>query len=506
MYTKRASSVFFRSRRFFTTTSPLVSVQLTSPGSSESTTRIIPVGKNETNFPNISNPDNSPFLENHFPTSEGSTALLFNPNSSPEKELLIRCGDKAETSSLRSMIFNSLRALQARKISNAFLNLSDLEIDYSNQALVDHVARTAILTGYEFNRYKKPDPQKQLFQRLDLCVEKPDEYQATLNLATASASGALVARDLSNEQADVATPEYLEKVATSIAKDSDAFELQVVKGDEVELLGLNMLHAVGQGATVGPRLILLDYNPTKSQDAPIVFLGKGITFDSGGLNLKPTGFMETMHMDMSGAAAVLGAASVVKQLDVQKRILFVVAAAENAINEKAYKPGCILKSFSGKTVEVGNTDAEGRLVLADALSFVQDRYKPKQIIDLATLTGACVVALGEYGAGLFGNSERLSSHIRTAGSAVEERCWPMPIFPEHLAELKSSFADVKSIGEGRYGGASTAAAFLQKFIDDGVEWVHLDIAGPAMYSKPRDYMPKGGTGFGVQTLLEFLRE
>lgn len=185
--------------------------------------------------------------------------------------------------------------------------------------------------------------------------------------------------------------------------------------------------------------------------------------------------------------------------------MFVTPFAENAISEKSYKPGCIVKSYSGKTVEVGNTDAEGRLVLADSLSYIQDKYKPATIIDLATLTGACVVALGEYAAGLFSNSEALRGQIASAGGEVHERCWPMPIFPEHTAELESNFADIKSIGKGRYGGACTAAAFLQSFINEGTNWAHIDLAGPAMYSSSRDYMYQGATGFGVQTLVKFLK-
>jgi leucyl aminopeptidase len=183
-----------------------------------------------------------------------------------------------------------------------------------------------------------------------------------------------------------------------------------------------------------------------------------------------------------------------------------LAVAENAISENAYKPGAIIKSRSGLTVHVGNTDAEGRLVLGDALTFVQETYKPKTIIDVATLTGACVVALGEYAAGLFANDKGLQNQLAQAGEEVMERCWPMPIFPEHTEELESTVADTSSTGKGRYGGASTAAAFLQKFINSDVQWAHLDVAGPAMYSAARGYMPKGSTGFGVQTLVRFLQK
>lgn len=185
--------------------------------------------------------------------------------------------------------------------------------------------------------------------------------------------------------------------------------------------------------------------------------------------------------------------------------VFALPIAENAISSNAYKPGAILKSYSGKTVRVGNTDAEGRLVLADAISYTQELYKPNTLIDVATLTGACVVALGEHAAGCFSNNSELRREIEECGRVCFESCWPMPVFPEHIAELETSLADINSTGEGRYGGACTAAGFLHEFIQDGVKWVHLDVAGTAMSSKARNEVPQGSTGFGVQTLVNFLQ-
>jgi leucyl aminopeptidase len=276
------------------------------------------------------------------------------------------------------------------------------------------------------------------------------------------------------------------------------------------------MHAVGQAARHAPRYIELHYkgDPEHPEDVTAL-VGKGVCYDTGGLNIKPTGSMEDMHMDMGGSAAVLGTALAVHRLGLKRNIVFVVGAVENAIDSLAYKPHAIIKSHKGLTVENGNCDAEGRLVLADALSLVQQRHKPGTIIDLATLTGACVVALGEPLAGAFTNSKALREALIAAGDARYERCWPMPILAEHRAELTGTpFADVKSTGEGRTGGACTAAAFIEMFI--GVDaaknggtaykpaWCHLDIAGPAMYSKDRGHMKRGGTGFGVQLLTEFL--
>lgn len=226
-------------------------------------------------------------------------------------------------------------------------------------------------------------------------------------------------------------------------------------------------------------------------------------------SMKPTGSMEDMHMDMGGSAAVLGAFKALTKLGVKRNVVAVLAVAENAVGEHAFKPHNIIRSHKGLTVEIKNTDAEGRLVLADALSFAQTRVEPHTIIDLATLTGACIIALGEYSAGLFGNNGALRDGLMSASAARFERLWPMPIFPEHREEIRAAaMADLQSTGAGRYGGSCTAAAFLENFIGTGGKpapaWAHLDIAGPAMQSKARGHFNAGGTGFGVQVIAEYV--
>lgn len=255
-------------------------------------------------------------------------------------------------------------------------------------------------------------------------------------------------------------------------------------------------------------------DPSNPDDV-ILVVGKGITYDTGGLNIKGTGFMEDMHMDMGGAAGVLGALVATHRLGIKRNVVFVATVAENAVDANSYKPKCIVRSYKGITIEVGNTDAEGRLALADALSYGQERNKPHTVLDMATLTGACVIALGEYAAGLFGNNESLKNGLVAAGKTKDERLWPMPIFPEHKAELSaSSQSDLQSIGAGRYGGACTAAAFLENFIgykgaDDKTvvpAWAHIDIAGPAMRSKATvPHYVTSGTGFGVQALANYFK-
>jgi leucyl aminopeptidase len=297
--------------------------------------------------------------------------------------------------------------------------------------------------------------------------------------------------------------------------------------------GLHLLYSVGQAAglvrpdTHDPRYVELNYkgDPEHPEDV-ILLVGKCITYDTGGLNIKGTGFMEDMHMDMGGASAVLGAMLAIHRMGIKRNVVGVATVAENAIDSLAYKPHAIIRSHKGLTVEIGNTDAEGRLALADALSYGQQRHRPHTVIDLATLTGACVIALGEYSAGLFTNSSALKEGLLSASHARGERLWHMPIFPEHKEELKgASHADLQSTGAGRYGGACTAAAFLEYFVGHSPSvngrdpkptteaaaevkpaWAHLDIAGPAMYSKARGHMNAGGTGFGVQVVAQYVHD
>lgn len=282
--------------------------------------------------------------------------------------------------------------------------------------------------------------------------------------------------------------------------------LRVLHEEDLKEEGMNMFLSVGQASVCPPRLVILEYRGNANSDKKIALIGKGITFDTGGLNLKPTGSIENMHMDMCGSAAVLGAIRAASRENLKVNIVCALALAENAIGSKAVKPLTIVKSHKGITVENNNTDAEGRLVLGDAMSYVQKEYKPTKVIDVATLTGACMVALGEHCAGLFSNSDDLAKKLETAGTECYERCWRLPILPEHTAALKGSQSDSRSTGRARYGGASTAAAFLQKFVYEGVDWAHLDIAGPSNYSSAKSYFPKGATGFGVQLLYTYLKE
>ena len=245
---------------------------------------------------------------------------------------------------------------------------------------------------------------------------------------------------------------------------------------------------------------------SEKSDSPTLLVGKGITFDTGGLHLKPTRHIENMYLDKSGAAAAVGAVWALAQLRSPARVVALLPMAENSIGSRAVKPSALLTALDGTTVEVGNTDAEGRLAMADAIVWGSHKYRPHTIVDIATLTGSCVAALGEHTGGLFHNKKgkKAARHIQRAGRTCGEEVWPLPITAEHRASIKGEQADITNDGHGHGGGASSAAAFLEHFVSPSIAWVHLDIAGPGMLSKPHGYLPKGGTGFGAQLLAEYL--
>jgi len=315
-----------------------------------------------------------------------------------------------------------------------------------------------------------------------------------------------LARDLANERADICNPAWMESKALHLVEQhSKEFDIEILSFADLKKHGLNLFAAVGQGSSVHPRLIILRYRgDPENPNNEIALVGKGITFDTGGLNLKPTLSIEDMYLDMSGSAVVLGVLSALPKLGVKKNVVGALCLAENAISHLAYLPSNIIKSYKGLTVEIGNTDAEGRLVLADGLSYVQQHYKPTYVIDLATLTGACVIALGEHAAGLFTNDNHLRDSLTASGEAVFERTWPLPLFSEYADEMKGQQSDLRNIAKNRSGGASHAASFLKEFIEPSVKWAHIDIAGPGMATEKRGHVPKGATGFGVQLLIHWI--
>ncbi len=309
-------------------------------------------------------------------------------------------------------------------------------------------------------------------------------------------------RDLVNQPANYATPSILAEEALHVAE-ATGLSFQALGPAEMRQLGMGALLGVAQGSVQEPRLVILEHNPGGTQDPPIVLVGKGITFDSGGISLKSRENMEVMKGDMAGAAVVMGTMRAAATLGIPQRVVGLMPATENLPSGSAYKPGDVIKTITGKTIEVINTDAEGRLILADGLGYAQ-RYQPAAVVDLATLTGACVVALGQVAAGLFSADDELVARIEAASRITGEKVWRMPLWPEYGEQIKSDVADMKNTG-GRPAGAITAAMLLSKFVGD-TPWAHLDIAGVSGSDKERPHQPKGATGYGVRLLVQMLRD
>jgi leucyl aminopeptidase len=396
----------------------------------------------------------------------------------------------------------TLRPLGIRNFSLSVEGLGQ-KSKLDDVVLAQAAAEGIILSLYRFTEYRKvPDNFK---GDIDYAVISQKRSFAKVKAAVSAARkvclAVYLARDLQNHPGNKATPAFLAEHARRACRKAGV-RCRVLGSREMHRLKMGSLLAVAKGSAQPPKFIVMEYMKGKKSEKPVVLVGKGLTFDSGGISLKPAHNMEEMKFDMSGGAAVIGAMYAAGMLKLKKNIVGLVPAAENMPGGRAVKPGDIVRSMSGKTIEILNTDAEGRLILADALSYAK-KYKPAAVVDLATLTGACMVALGSHATGLFGNDEKLIEALREAGERTGERCWPMPLWDEYKEQIKSKVADLKNIG-GRWGGAITAAAFLEKFTD--YPWVHLDIAGTAFGSKALlPYVQAGGTGLGVRQLIDFLR-
>ena len=445
-----------------------------------------------------------------FRAKAGQNVLLYPAGSSGiQRVLLIGLGPEAKlsTESLRRAAGTAVRQAGAgknKRISFWLPALRGLDRDAAIQA----VSEGAILGSYRFDHYRDlGDNSPGSVRALDLYIEAPGKT-APASARRAAAAGQVIAesqnlaRDLSNQPGNELPPARLASEARKLAREV-GLRCRVFDVAELKRRKMGGILAVGGGSSRPPRLIVLEHRAKKRRAPKICLVGKGVTFDSGGISIKPSAGMEDMKHDMGGAAAVIGAMRAVALLELPLNVTGIIGAAENLPSGTAYRPGDVVRTASGKTIEVLNTDAEGRVVLADALHHGRTQFAPDAMIDLATLTGACMVALGPWATGLFGNDEQLIERLRVAGVNAGERAWPMPLFDEHRRAVKSTIADVKN-SAGRDAGASTAAAFLDAFVE-GTPWVHLDIAGTGWTSAPHPYHVKGGTGVGVRLLLEMLR-
>jgi len=409
--------------------------------------------------------------------------------------------DALEGETVRRAAGSAAKLLAQFRVASAVLDLTHYP-DVPAAAIVEGF----ILAQYDFEVYRKPaDPPAQRLGTLQVAL--PDSVdqnavQKQCELAALACFGANGARHLANTPPNEMTPEGLAEFARGIARDTGC-ECTVLEERQMETLGMNALLSVGQGSAQDSKLIILRHQV--SNDVPTVaMVGKGVTFDTGGISIKPSADMHEMKFDMCGAAAVLCAMMTIAELRPNINVLCVVPAVENMPSHNATRPGDIIKAYNGKTIEVRNTDAEGRMILADAMAYVADKYKPDMMVDLATLTGACVVALGHNAAGLFSNSDELSGALTGAGEATGERLWRLPLWEEHAEMMKTPHADISNAGP-RWGGAISAAWFLSNFIGDTKQWAHLDIAGTAWGGSHQPHLSADhATGFGVRLLVKWV--
>lgn len=443
-----------------------------------------------------------------FEGKPGELVLLHTQKTIPAKRvLLVGVGKKASAgldTIRQAMGYAAKRVRQAKATSFTVSVPAFVPRDSSVIEVAQAMAEGAILGSYQFNLYRSDlAPGKDVAQMTLLAPEKSSlrDLSEGIRRGTASAEAAVFVRDLCNHPSNVMTPTKIAQEAKAIAKETGV-TLKILEQKDMEKLGMGALLGVARGSHEPPKFIILEYHGArKKEDRPVVLVGKTVTFDTGGISLKPAENMEHMKADMTGGAEVLAAIRAAARLKLPLNLVSILPVTENMPGGRAMKPGDIVTTLSGKTVEVQNTDAEGRLILSDGLAYA-GRYKPAVLIDIATLTGACVVALGQFAIGMFGTDATLKESVRTAGLRAGERVWEMPLWDEYFEQLKSDVADMRNIG-GRGGGMITAALFLSKFAGDW-PWVHLDIASTDWSERERAYIPKGPTGIGTRLLIQYL--
>lgn len=437
----------------------------------------------------------------------GTSLLLHSvPNTNCERVLLIGLGKEKEFREKEyiAAIRATIKALNQTGASDATLFLTELAVRKRDIAWrVRQTVVTARETAYKFDTYKsnQQDKQGRELRKLTLVVDRRNEQQEAeqaLQQGLALAEGIDLARDLGNQPPNICHPSYLADQAKQMANDL-GLDCEILERDTMAEMGMHSLLAVARGSAQAPKLIVLHYRGGSKKDKPLVLVGKGVTFDTGGISLKPAADMDEMKYDMCGAAGVLGTLQAVARMALPINLTVIVPAVENMPGGNATRPGDIVTSLSGQTIEILNTDAEGRLILCDALTYAE-RFEPQTVIDVATLTGACVVALGGVASGLFSNKDSLARDLAEAGEEAGDRAWHLPLWDDYQELIKSPFADMTNVG-GRWGGAITAACFLSRFTKK-YDWAHLDIAGTAWKSGA----DKSATGRPVALLTHYLMQ
>ena len=425
--------------------------------------------------------------KDNFEGKLGETYVIHTLGQIPQEKILVvknKKKDEFDGNKMREVSAKAVKKLQQIKAKKACFDF-DINKDFGKSAAIG-----ALIADYYYDKYKSE--KKDRVDEITFAGFSKEQ----VNEGIIFGETMKFTRDLANEPAQNATPSKL----AEIAKNLDGIETKIYDREECEKMGMGAFLAVGQGSAQPPKFIHMKYscnNPKKR----IALIGKGICFDSGGLDIKPPSSMLTMKDDMSGAACILGIMSALSKLQPQIEIHGIIAACENMPSGSSYKPGDILTAKNGKTIEVDNTDAEGRLTLADALCYACE-LKVDEVIDIATLTGACMVALGNTVSGIMGNNEELIQELIKTGEESGEKFWQLPMYKDYFNGLKSDIADMKNTGS-RYGGASAAGVFLQEFVE-GVKWAHIDVAGTAYLEKPQNEFIAGATGVGVRTLLNYV--
>lgn len=435
---------------------------------------------------------------------QGNTLLIYLTEKKEKRLLLLGLGEKKKITceTLRRSFAQAMKQCRSKKWLTVNAILPELS-EWSIDKVTEVVAEGFALASYVFEDWKSED-SKQLFHVNTLTLvgaksthvaEKVEHILTGVNLA----------RDLVNRNALDVTPQTLAKEAQKLAFENAAIKTSVLDKGDIEREKMGLFLAVANSSPVDPALIIVEYRGDPSSDDLSMVVGKGVTFDTGGLNLKPTNFIEDMRADMGGAASALGIIQAAAATKLKANIVAVIPSTENAIDSHSYKPGDVYRSYLGKTVEITNTDAEGRLILADAIAYGKKRFTPTRIIDLATLTGAVVISLGSVRAGLFSNNEMLTQLCKEAGEETGERVWPLPLDEDYKSLLESDIADLRNAGKKRAAGSVTAALFLEEFVEK-TPWIHLDIAGTAFLDSPEHYHLTLATGMGVRLVIRLIEK
>ena len=441
----------------------------------------------------------------NFTGKNGTTLTLLAPTGlRAERIILIGAGkikdfDVREAQSAGGRILSKLNSLG---IKQAAVNVEFVrETALKAADCGAHIAFGASLASYRFGLYKvkKALANQVVVRKLAIMGSEPSKMRSRYKPLSAVANGVFFTRDLVSEPANVLFPAELATRAQALS--DDGVKVEVLGPSKMKQLGMGALLGVAQGSVQEPRLVVMRWDGAEknAEQRPLAFVGKGVTFDTGGISIKPSAGMGDMKWDMGGAGVVIGLMRALAQRKAKVNAVGVVGLVENMPSGNAQRPGDIVTSMSGQTIEVLNTDAEGRLVLADAIWYTQKRFKPRLTVDLATLTGAIIVSLGHERAGLFSNNDALTNELVEAGNWVDEKVWPMPMDDEYDKDMDSDIADVQNIGSGRGAGSVTAAKFIERFVDT-TPWAHLDIAGVTWSKKSKKLVPRGGTGFGVRLL------